>query len=278
MKKRSSVILVKFGGSLITDKTGHEAVRSGVLGRLARELGQVAKGLAGGIVLGHGSGSFGHAAAAGSGWSSPGTKPSLETVARTQDAAARLHREVISALLEAGLAPFSVAPGSLMVASKGRVESLNVEPLVEAIEAGLLPVLFGDVVLDPENRAQVFSTEKVFLSVTPELLARGYGVSAAYWLGNTDGVLDSAGRTIGRITKANAQAVLGNLTEVASREAADSQGRVSDVTGGMRHRVESAVALSRLGVPSWILDGRSEGLLARVASGEVVSGTTVDPD
>ncbi len=277
MNRDAPVILVKLGGSLITDKGGHEAVRTGVLARLAAELRQVAEDLAGGIVLGHGSGSFGHAVATAGGWSSAGTKPLLETLARTQDAAARLHREVVGALLEAGLTPFSLAPGSLLVSSKGRVASLNVEPLVRAIESGLLPVLFGDVILDTEEGARIFSTERVFLSVTPPLLARGFRVSAAYWLGNTDGVLDFAGKTISRITRTNAGAVLEDLSPVVRLADGADQSLVRDVTGGMRHRVDSALALSRLGVPSWILDGRSEGLLARAASGEEVSGTYVDP-
>jgi len=271
-----SVILIKLGGSLITDKAGHEAVRSGVLARLAAELRQVAEAFPGGLVLGHGSGSFGHAVATDGGWSAKGSSPSSEVLARTQDAAARLHREVITQLLEAGLAPFSLAPSSLMVSSRGRLSSLHVEPLVEAIESGLLPVLFGDVVLDSEDRARIFSTENVFLSIAPVLLARGFKVSAAYWLGNTEGVLDPSGATIARITKANAKEVARSLSEAASLGEAEGPSHVSDVTGGMRHRVETAVALSRLGVPSWILNGRSKGLLVRAVGGEEVPGTYVD--
>lgn len=270
-----SVALVKLGGSLITDKAGHEAVRSGVLARLAGELRQVAEAFPGGLVLGHGSGSYGHRVAADGGWSAKGSSPSSEVLARTQDAAARLHREVITALLEAGAAPFSLAPGSLMVSSGGRLSSLHVEPLVEAIESGLLPVLFGDVVLDTEDRARICSTENVFLSIAPALLARGFRISAAYWLGNTQGVLSPAGETIARISKANADEVARSLSEAASLGGAAGPSHVSDVTGGMRHRVETAVVLSRLGVPSWILDGRSEGVLARAVGGEEVPGTYV---
>ena len=273
----SMVILVKLGGSLITDKAGHEVVRPGVLTRLAVELRQVAETCPYCLVLGHGSGSFGHAAASAGGWPAKGSSPSAEVLARTQDAAARLHREVITALLEAGLAPFSLAPSSLMVSSKGRLSSLNAEPLIEAIESGLLPVLFGDVVLDTEDRARIYSTESVFLSIAPVLLARGVRIAAAYWLGDTDGVLDSNGETIARITKANAGEVARSLSRTASLGPGEGRSKVRDVTGGMGHRVETAVALSRLGVPSWILNGRSEGLLARAVGGEEVRGTYVDP-
>ena len=49
--------------SLITDKTGREVVREEILERLAGELSAALKRRGGGLVLGHGSGSFGHLAA-----------------------------------------------------------------------------------------------------------------------------------------------------------------------------------------------------------------------
>jgi len=273
---QGEVILVKLGGSLITDKSGYEAVRADVLARLAAELRDVAQELPSGLVLGHGSGSFGHAVATEGGWSANGSSPSPEVLARTQDAAARLHREVVAALLGAGLAPFSLAPGSLMLSSKGRVSSLNAEPLVRVIGSGLLPVLFGDVVIDTKDRARIFSTESVFLATVPTLLARGIRIRGAYWLGNTEGVRDHVGNTIDRINRANAKDVVASLSPSVESQSAGVRGRVRDVTGGMLHRVESALALSRLGVPSWILDGGSEGLLARAVAGERVPGTYVE--
>lgn len=273
---QGEVILVKLGGSLITDKSGYEAVRSDVLARLAAELRDVAEALPGGLVLGHGSGSFGHAVASEGGWSANGSSPSPEVLARTQDAAARLHREVIVALIGAGLAPFSLAPGSLMVSSKGRPSSVNAEPLVRAIGSGLLPVLFGDVVIDTKERARIFSTESVFLATVPVLLAQGIKIRGAYWLGNTEGVLNHAGETIARITRANAKDVVSSLSAIGVAKSSDAGGRVRDVTGGMLHRVESALALGRLGVPSWILDGGCEGRLTRAVAGEKVPGTCVE--
>jgi len=195
-------------------------------------------------------------------------------MARTQDAAARLHRKVVAALLEAGLAPFSLAPGSLMGSAAGSLASLNEGPLIQAIDSGLLPVLYGDVVLDTKRRAQIFSTEKVFLSIVPALLARGFEIPAAYWLGDTDGVLDGSGQTIAGIDRNSARQVLEALSD--SRPAGhEGEGRVRDVTGGMRHRLESALALARLGVPSWIFSGVEPGRLAQAVRGEGVAGTFV---
>ena len=58
------LIFLKLGGSLLTDKTRPQALRPDVLGRLA---GEIAAALAARpalwLLIGHGSGSFGHVAA-----------------------------------------------------------------------------------------------------------------------------------------------------------------------------------------------------------------------
>ncbi|MEW5988076.1 MAG: uridylate kinase, partial [Chloroflexota bacterium] len=61
----STTLFLKLGGSLITDKTGVEAVRPDVLARLAGEIQRAWASRPGlRLVIGHGSGSFGHVAAA----------------------------------------------------------------------------------------------------------------------------------------------------------------------------------------------------------------------
>lgn len=269
------VIFVKLGGSLITDKSGHEVVRGDVLTRLASELRELEASFDGAVVLGHGSGSFGHAAATASDWPEPPRAPSPAAVSATQDAAGRLHREVLAALLGGGLRPFSLAPGSFMMSARGRVEDLLVDPLLRALRGGLLPVLMGDVVLDSEHRAEIFSTERVFLSVIPPLMARGVEVDGVYWLGNTDGVLDASGATVPRISKENARQVVDSLTGDASLASAPGA-PVADVTGGMRHRLESALELCRLGIASCILNGAAPGALARAVAGEALPATRVE--
>lgn len=278
MSQASRCVLIKLGGSLITDKTGTEVVRRSILRRLAGEIAAAAcEGVR--LVVGHGSGSFGHAAATSGAWLRGAKAPDAETAARTQDAAARLHREVISALLEAGAPGYSLAPGSMMTCPGGRVVLGSIAPLVAALEAGLVPVTFGDVVLDPGDAsedgevagARIVSTEAVFLALAPELRARGHAVDAALWLGITPGILDASGRPFESVGRAEAAAVLKGLKR------GDAGEGVRDVTGGMRHRLETALSLADLGVRSVIADGREEGVIAAAFEGSI-EGTTVLPD
>ncbi|HEX9669793.1 MAG TPA: uridylate kinase, partial [Thermoanaerobaculia bacterium] len=117
----TDITLLKLGGSLLTDKTRARAVRGEVIRRLAGEI--VAAGAGGALLLGHGSGSFGHVAAARAGiGAGPVARERLAGVAETQAEAAELHRMVIAALREAGARPFSFVPGSFLVGRRGQVE------------------------------------------------------------------------------------------------------------------------------------------------------------
>ncbi|HVR30920.1 MAG TPA: isopentenyl phosphate kinase [Thermoanaerobaculia bacterium] len=262
-----SLWVVKLGGSLITDKERPSTVRREVLARLARELAAARPGLAGPLLVSHGSGSFGHAAAARHGLRGGAREAArLPGVAATQDQAHRLHRIVIESLLEAGLAPFSLAPSSFLVAEGGEPVEVHLEPLLRALALGLVPVVFGDVVLDRLEGAVVCSTETVLLALAPRLASAGVPVSNVLWMGATRGVLDAAGRTVSAITADNVAEVLAAAAGAAG----------TDVTGGMRHRVETAWRLARSGTSSLILDGLEEGALERALGGEESGGTRVE--
>ena len=263
-----TVVLLKLGGSLITEKTGHEAARVETLRRLAAEIAEAMPTLASRgerLLLGHGSGSFGHAAAQRSGIAAGLHSPDqLAGISATQDRAAALHRLVIAALLEAGLSPFSLSPSSTALATGGRLAEMALGPLVSALELGLLPVIYGDVVLDRTQGVAIASTEKLFTFLAAALPAQGWSVSRAIWMGETDGVYDAEGKTLPAIDATNAERALEAIGQPAG----------VDVTGGMRHRVETALALARGGIASLIGNGTTAGTLARALAGEPLAGVT----
>ncbi|HYL05322.1 MAG TPA: isopentenyl phosphate kinase [Thermoanaerobaculia bacterium] len=267
MGEPSEVTLVKLGGSLLTDKTAVDAVRPAILARLAAE---IAASAVPALVLAHGSGSFGHVAARRYGLAA-GLRHGggqLPGVSLTQERAAALHWQVCAALAAAGLHPFSLAPSSSVVADGGRPLAIAVEPLLLALAHGLLPVLYGDVVLDRLQGVAICSTERLFDLLASELRAHGVRVRRVLWLGETDGVYDAAGRTLPRLD-AGEWARRGELRGAIGGAAG------TDVTGGMLHRVETALALAARGIPSLIANGTTPGLLAAALRGEPVPGTEI---
>jgi isopentenyl phosphate kinase len=262
------VVLLKLGGSLITDKTRPGVARHAVIRRLARELSAAARSSRGPrLLVGHGSGSYGHPAAADGGLT-PGADAThrLDAIATTQRRAAELHRIVVAALSDAGARPFSFAPSSFLEAAGGRITGRFVAPIFAALDRGLLPVVYGDIVLDRIRGAIVVSTEELFLLLAKEAARRNRPVARAVWLGETDGVVDGDG---GAIAHLSASAAIRTARRVSGASGVD-------VTGGMALRLRAASALARAGVPSSIVDGRGAGTMAAAVAGRAPGGTRVD--
>lgn len=263
----TGVVTLKLGGSLITDKERPATAREEVIRRLAAELARALDRTPGAVVIGHGSGSFGHPPAARyrlrDGLRG---EDDLEGVSLTQSRADELHRLVFDALREAGVASFSLAPAAGAVAEDGRLRTLAVEPVAIALERGLVPLVHGDVVADRVRGVTVASTEQVLEHLATGLAGRGWRVRRAVWLGDTAGVFDGEDRVIPRIAAGD------GLPDGVGPSGA------TDVTGGMAHRLEVALRLARRGIPSWIGDGRREGALEEALRGEARGGTRVVPE
>jgi isopentenyl phosphate kinase len=266
MALSKELVFVKLGGSLITDKRRSGQARTDMIERLAAEILEVFRKDRPRLVLGHGSGSFGHVAAAKHGIQEGIHSPTqLLGVCETQDRAAALHRMLIGALRHRGVPAFSLAPSSFLVSSGGVPSELWIEALVGALRLGMLPVVYGDVVIDRELGASIASTEAVFLALALELPKRELLLQRSLWLGETDGVYDSRGQTIEELRLDSVEQVLAHMAEAAG----------TDVTGGMRLRLETAVRLASLGIDSCIANGLEPGVLGRFLDGHSVGGTWV---
>ena len=143
-------IFLKLGGSLITDKTGVAAVRADLLARLATEIASVRQARpALRLLLGHGSGSFGHVVAA-----QYGTRDGVQTPAQWHGftevarAAATLNHLVVAALQAAGVPAFSLSPSASAHCQNGQLTFMAVEPVRRALDAHILPVVYGDVAFE----------------------------------------------------------------------------------------------------------------------------------
>lgn len=251
-KGTGEVVLVKLGGSLITDKARDAHARDELIGRLAAELAESLPRLDAGVVLGHGSGSFGHVAAERHGLGDGLRDGDPRAAAAVRQAAARLHHVVMEALLDAGVPAWSWAPSTAVVGEQGRPAAADVDAFFRVLELGMVPVTYGDVVADRSWGAAVTSTEAVLSYLVARLRRRGKTVRRVLWLGETDGVYDASGDTVPEIdaeTFAEARGWVGGS-------------RGTDVTGGMLLRLDTARDLARLGIESWIVDGRRPGLLA----------------
>ncbi len=264
------LVFLKLGGSLITEKTQRETPRLGVLRRLAAEIARALAGEPGlRLVLGHGSGSYGHYAAERYGIHR-GCPADWRGYAETAAAAARLDRLVVDACLEAGVPAVSLQPSASARTCDGQLEELVTWPLGELLARRLVPVVYGDVALDSTRGCSIISTEQIFA-----YLARQAVPQRILLAGEVDGVYtadphrDPEARPLARLTPASWGVAEQRLTGACG----------VDVTGGMRSKVGQMLALVREvpGLRVSVFTGLEPGRVEAALLGRP-GGTTLEAD
>lgn len=258
-------VLLKLGGALITRKEGREAPRKDVLARLADEIAGWPPAGRGGLLIAHGSGSFAHVAARETRFLERPDDPFA--FARVADAAARLNRLVVTALLEAGLPAVGMPGGLLARCEAGRVAEIRAAAPAQALDAGLLPVTYGDVALDARRGGAIASTEPLLAALARALDARRLVLAT-----DVDGVYPADPHS------APGRRPLPRLTadEATRLDIGGARRGVTDVTGGMAGKLRSLFELlsERPTLEVRIVSGLRAGAVAAALAGEEKAGGT----
>lgn len=256
--------IIKLGGSLITDKQVEQSYRADVVARLADEIRRAREAQPElELIIGHGSGSFGHFTA-----KQHGTAQGVYTAAgwrgfaQVGNIAAELNGLVAGTLQAGGVPVWRIQPSASVMAVDGVITDMALTPLIQALKVALVPLVYGDVALDEARGGTIVSTESIITYLCGHI-----PIQRVILVGEVAGVLDEAGAVIPHITPQNIEryrAVLGGSAGV-------------DVTGGMLTKVMDmlAIARSQAGLRVYIIDGRQAGLLQDVLLDEATAGTKI---
>lgn len=257
------MILVKLGGSVITDKSRLRTFRRASTERLARELSRSQDTMA--VV--HGAGSFGHIEAKRHGLHL-GLKHEgqLRHVASVQKDVRELNLKVLEALIDNGVRAVSVPPAAAATFRDGEVRSFSKEPFGRVLDMGLTPVTFGDVVPDTSMGFSICSGDLMMMA-----LAKAFKPRLAVFCADVDGVFD---RDPKRSRGAELMLVLDRKKLRDIRRTAASN---ADVTGSMRGKLERMLAIAQHCEKCMIVNGNVPGRLEGALSGKEVLSTVVVP-
>ena len=258
--KLQKPVVVKLGGSAITDKSKICAPRLDIIHRAVGELATYRDSL----ILLHGGGSYAHPFVNErlllSGFK---TKTQLKRVSEVEFNLDQLTRIVgVSMLLRKR--PFvPLHPMSLLVLSNGKVARHFLQPVTQAVELGFVPVLHGDLAMDEKKGVGVVSGDRI-----ASLLGEKLRAARVLFGCDVDGVYTkpSEDLIIPEVHKRNYAGVMKDLKRPSH-----------DVTGGMLGKVSEAMNLARHGVESFIFNLNTPGNLTRLLDGESKVGTRFVP-
>ncbi|MDP7114166.1 MAG: isopentenyl phosphate kinase [Myxococcota bacterium] len=264
MTDKADRVLVKLGGSLVTDKASAEPrVDSVTVERLAAELAAAEPRP---TVLIHGAGSFGHRIVERTGVHR-GLRDDacLLAMGETQRLQYELDARLARLLMDAGLPVMPVQASSMAVMRDGELRSLEVSAIREMVGWGLIPLLYGVPAIDRERGCSILSGDqlapRIAAALDIPLVIHATDVDGVY---EGDPVDKPDARRIDHIHR-------GNWAQVRERLAGSHN---VDVTGGMGGKIGALLADAREGQITRIVDGRIPGRLTAALSGEPV-GTLV---
>jgi len=273
----NELILVKLGGSVITDKNKPFTEDIMTIKRLAKEIHEARQEKKFRLVMGHGGGSYPH---------TPASKfkvnegvinhSSYEGIAKVQDAASRLNRIIVRELLNSGENAMSIQLSSCSISENAEIKEMFLEPVKKLLDFDMIPVPYGDVGLDRKKGCYIISTERIFDYLARNLtkIDRKYRISRIIMCARVRGVftdnpdVNSYAELIKEITPKNIKLVESSLKESSG----------IDVTGGMLHKVKMMLELAKLGIESEVINAKEPDLLKRVLLGERGLGTIIKKD
>lgn len=252
---KGQMILLKLGGSVVTDKKQPFTIRKEVIKRLSKEI-KTAQGRD--IIIVHGGGSFGHPMALRY-RIQDGLKKGEDPigVSETRKAMEELNNYIMGELIGEGIPALSMQSSALFTCHNKRIVKGDLGIVKGFLDLGSVPVLYGDVVLDSAQGICILSGDQIITylaeKLDPEMVLLATDV---------DGVLDNQGKLIKRITPEKKEDI---LTSIKAGE--------GDVTGGMAGKVEELIKLSRKGTSSIVFNATAKERLRNALLGNNVIGT-----
>uniref|UniRef100_A0A7C2VNV9 Isopentenyl phosphate kinase n=1 Tax=Ignisphaera aggregans TaxID=334771 RepID=A0A7C2VNV9_9CREN len=214
--------ILKLGGALITNKSRPFEVRYDVLKQVAQEIAEAFEKCCPRLVVIHGGGSFGHYVV-----KEHGTISKSDTIAQTIWFMRELNMIIVDVLMSYGLPATAFDTHALAVVRNGKIQ-MNTEPLAHALDLGLVPVMYGDIVLG-KNDAQIVSGDEVAW-----YLSKAFTPSRLLFATTIDGVYD--GDPSNPASKLIKNVYLSDIQRIGFGE---PQG--IDVTGGMKLKLALAL-------------------------------------
>ncbi len=261
-----ALYFVKLGGSVITDTSTPDTAKREEIDRLAKE---IKAGIGGNrLLLGHGSGSFGHVAVHKYGLENGlSGQESTYGAALAHKTVHELNHIVIEILTKNGLNAIKFPPSAAGISKNGKITSWNPANIISALDYGFVPVVFGDLFIDSVKGVYAASTEQIF-----EYLAKRIKPDVVIAAGDIDGVFDSDPK-INKNAKLIPYIDRSNISQALKGTGGSLK---IDVTGGMRTKLKFLYSISkRYGAKCMIINATVPGRLQKALMGDETVGTVI---
>jgi isopentenyl phosphate kinase len=241
------MFLIKFGGSVITDKRNKNTFEYERTASLVSEIKEAGKR----TVIVHGAGSFGHILAKKHRlYMGYKDQEQIKALAEVQKDVKNLNMMVLSSFREQGLSAVSLAPSAFLVNENGEIKSMDSTLFLKYFDLGFIPITFGDVVIDNKLKFSICSGDQLMLE-----LAKVFKPEKVIFVADVDGIFPSDPATGGN------PVLLPVMDEATFSSLKKGESEVDDVTGSIYGKLEIMFKIAAMGHEAVILNGNVENRL-----------------
>ena len=224
------MILIKMGGSIITNKDRPLSPRKKTIDKITKNLKKISEP----VILVHGGGSFGHY------WSvryDMHTKPAkydYHGIAIVKNSMIELNKIILDSMVKNKLNPYCLPPTDFMAGDKPIIS--KIKQIKNMAESNLTPVTFGDALWYGQKKSYILSGDRIM-----SILAKSLRPRLSIFLLNVDGLYSDF----------NTKKLIYDMKD----QQASIQEISMDVTGGMKRKVEEAIKISKMGLKVFFVNG-----------------------
>ena len=244
----TNMILLKLGGSIITNKEKPLTPRRQTIDKLVKKLKVVQEP----IIVVHGGGSFGHY------WSvryKMHTKPDkydLRGLAVVKNSMVGLNKIILDSFLKNGMKPYCLPPTDFVSGNKPILR--KIKEIEKIAKSGLIPITFGDALWYGQKKSYILSGDKIMTMIAKILKPR-----LCIFALNVDGVYsDYKTKKLIHDFKGENPSIIKNKI---------------DVTGGIKRKITEASKMSKMGIMVFFVNGNKPERIVNAVKKKKFEGT-----
>jgi len=242
------MILIKLGGSIITNKEKPLSPRRKTIDNLAKSLKKISEP----IIIVHGGGSYGHYWSVKYNMHTKEKKYDLRGVAIIKNSMIELNKIILDSLLKNKLSPYCLPPTDFMTGNKPI--SKKVKEIEKIAKSGMIPVTYGDALWFGKNKTYILSGDKIMTHLAKSLKPR-----LTIFALNEDGVYsDLKSKKL--------------IYELKGERPSISENKM-DVTGGMTRKIEEASKIAKMGMNVFFVNGNKPDRVVKAIKNNKFEGT-----
>ena len=268
LRNNNEIVLLKLGGSLLTDKDKPFSIREDIVKSAIQQIINANKK----IILIHGGGSFGHPLAKkysitrGINSSIP---HQILGLTETHQSMNNFNSYLIDLFLEKKYPALSIQASSIFIKDSFKISTQSIDIIETALDLNILPILYGDIILDKQGSFSIISGDQIIFELCENL--KKYQISKVIFVMETDGIYindeDSKQKNIRLATKLY-------LRDLENLNLADL-GQKIDVTGGIQGKINSIKEICKYNIPVQLLNGLKEEYIFKSLKNEMINCTNI---